>query len=59
MTVELGSSNVTTKSVNNEMTKLKKIIQRYFYRCKEVEGLEFVETRIRQYNEIKTKTKQI
>ena len=59
MTVELGSSNITTESVNNEVKKLKKNIQKYFYRGKEVEGLEFVETRMRQYNEIKTKTKQI
>ena len=36
MIVELGSSKITTQSVNYEVTKC---IQRYFYRRKEVEGI--------------------
>ena len=53
MIIELGSSNIITESVNNEVIKL---IQRYVYRGKEVDRT--VETRMRQYNEIKTKTTQ-
>ena len=49
---EFGSSNITTESVNNEVTKF---IQRYVYHGKEVEGI--AETRMGQYNEIKTKTR--
>ena len=51
MIVELGSSNIITESVNNKVTKF---IHRYVYRGKEVK--EIVETRMRQYNENKTKT---
>ena len=49
---EFGSSNITTESVNNEVTKF---IQRYVYNGKQVEGI--AETRMGQYNEIKTKTR--
>ena len=42
MIVELGSSNIITESVNNEVIKF---IQRYVYRGKEAEGI--VETRMR------------
>ena len=49
MIVELGSLNIITYSVNNEVTKFIKIV----YRSKEVEGT--VEIRTRQYHEIKTK----
>ena len=51
--VELASSNIKTESLNNEVTKF---IQRYVYRAKEMEGI--IETRLRQYNEIKMKTTQ-
>ena len=54
MPVDLASSNIKAESVNNEVTKF---IQRYVYRGKEMEGI--VETRLRQYNEIKTKTTQV
>ena len=54
MIVELVSSNIITEAVHNELTKF---IQRYIYRGKEVERI--VETRMRQYNEIKTKTTHI
>ena len=54
MIVELGSSNIITKSANNEVTKF---IQRYVYRGKKVEGI--VRIRLRQYYEIKTKTTQV
>ena len=54
MIVELGSSNIIIESVNNEVTKF---IQKYVYRDKEVEKI--VKTRMRQYNEIKTKTMQV
>ena len=62
MIVELGSSNIATESVNIEVTKLKKkLFKGIFYRGKQVERLERLEfeTRMRQYNEIKAKTKQI
>ena len=49
---EFGSSNITTESVNNEVTKF---IQRYVYNSKQVKGI--AETRMGQYNEIKTKTR--
>ena len=51
MIVGLDSSNIITQSVNNKVTEF---IQRYVYHDKEVEGI--VETRMRQYNEIKAKT---
>ena len=51
MIAELGSSNIITESVNNKVTKF---IQRYVYRGTEMEGI--FETRMRKYNEIKTKT---
>ena len=54
MIVELCSSNIITESVNNEVTKF---IQRYVYRVKEVKGI--AKTRMRQYDEIKTKTTQV
>ena len=46
--------NIIKESVNNEVAKF---IQRYVYRVKEVEGI--VKTRMRYYNEIKTKTTQV
>ena len=42
------------ESVNNEVTKF---IQSYVYRDQELEGI--IENRMRQYNEIKTKTTQV
>ena len=54
MIVELGSSDIIKKSVNNEVIKF---IQRYVYHGKEAEGI--VETRMRQYIEIKTKTTRV
>ena len=54
MIVELASSNIITELVNNEVTKF---TQRYIYRDQAVERI--VETRMRQYNEIKTKTTQV
>ena len=43
MIVELGLSNITTESANNEVTKF---IQRYVYQSKDVEGI--VKTAMRQ-----------
>ena len=54
MIVELASSKIITGPVSNEVTKL---IQRYNYCGKEVERI--VQTRMRKYNEIKTKTTQV
>ena len=50
----MGLSNITKESVTN---KVAKFIQRYVYRGKEVEGI--IETKMRQYNEIKIKTTQV
>ena len=51
--VELGSLNIITESVKIEVTKF---IQKCIYCTMEVEKI--VETRMRQYNEIKMITKQ-
>ena len=53
MMVRLGASNVVPESVNNEV---KVFIQSDLYRGKKAEGI--VEARMRQHNEIKTKTTQ-
>ena len=54
MIVELGSSNITAKV--SKLWSDKIYSQSLFYRSKEVEGIN--ETRTRQDNEIKTKTKE-
>ena len=54
MIVELGSSNITAKV--SKLWSGKIYSQSLFYRSKEVEGIN--ETRTKQDNEIKTKTKE-
>ena len=59
MIIELGSSNIVTDSVNNEVIKFMFTCYVYVVRLRGKEAEGIIEIRMRQYNENKIKTTQV